>query len=132
MFYNFTFFILFSPLHAILEPTVISCLGSCNVASQLLTLLQVCPSQSLNVSCCGIMKLELNSAHLILFLRTLKGSPVSLMSVPSSTAHTQNLQNSVPADCSWVISVIQTLCSCYIPLHHTRQAASHFQLCLDT
>ena len=60
---------------AIVEPTIISCLGNRNVASQLVTPLQVRPSQNLNISYSGRMPLEFNSAHLIPFLRTPEGLP---------------------------------------------------------
>lgn len=73
-----------NPTIAFFEPIIISCLGKCDVASQVVPLLQVCPSRSPHLSCLRMKNLELSCAHLIPLLGTLKGSPVSLMSRLSS------------------------------------------------
>lgn len=74
----------YNPSIDLFKPIIISCLGNSNVTSQLVTLLHVCLSGSLYVSCVRMINLELISTHLLSLLVTLKGSLVSLMSSPSS------------------------------------------------
>lgn len=124
---QYSFFFL---LVVLFEPTIISCLGNSNVDSQLVTLLQVCLSQRLYVSCSRIMNLELNFSHLIPLLRILRGSPLSLMSSLSSVVGTTKPSNWCP---SWSFlghMPVEILCSAAV--HHLLQVVFHFQLRLDT